>query len=197
MSDRQTSSKVDAYLDRAKTWRTEFERLRAILLTSELTEDLKWGHPCYSLDGANILLMHGFKDYCALLFFKGALIDDPDNVLVQQTGNVQAARQIRFTATDEIDRMDNVIKTYVQKAIDVEKSGAKIQFKTADQFEVPKEFQVRLDGDAALKQAFEALTPGRRKAYLLHLSGAMQSKTREARVEKCIPKILAGKGLDD
>lgn len=197
MSERQTSLKVDAYLDRAKSWRAEFERLRAILLTTELTEDLKWGHPCYSLNGANIVLMHGFKDYCALLFFKGALIDDPESVLVQQTGNVQAARQMRFTALDEIDRMDNVIKAHVQKAIDVEKSGAKVQFKKAEQFDVAEEFQARLDGDPALKQAFEALTPGRRKAYLLHFSGAKQSKTRQSRVEKCIPQILAGKGLDD
>lgn len=197
MSTRETSPKVDAFLDRQTSWRAEFEKLRSILLASELAEDLKWGQPCYSLNGGNVVLMHGFKDYCALLFMKGALIDDPDKVLVQQTENVQSARQIRFTSPDEVERMDNVIKAYVEKAIEVERSGAKVAFKTAEQFAVPEEFQARLDQDPALTAAFEALTPGRRKAYLLHFAGAKQSKTRQARVEKCIAQILAGRGLDD
>lgn len=197
MSTRETNPKVDAFLERQTSWRAEFKKLRGILLASDLTEDLKWGQPCYSLDGGNVVLMHGFKDYCALLFMKGALIDDPDKVLVQQTENVQSARQIRFTSPDEVERMDNVIKAYVEKAIEVERSGARVAFKTAEQFAVAEEFQSRLDDDPALKAAFEALTPGRRKAYLLHFAGAKQSKTRQARVETCIPQILAGKGLLD
>lgn len=197
MSDRKTSPKVDAFMERAKAWRPEFERLRTILLSCDLDEDLKWGQPCYSSGGKNVVLMHGFNDYCALLFFKGALIKDPDGILVQQTENVQAARQIRFTGVGEIDRMDNLAKAYVQQAIEVEKSGAKVEFKKTADFAVPEEFQRRLDSDDALKAAFEALTPGRQKAYLLHFSGARQSATREARVEKCAPLILAGKGLND
>ena len=197
MTDRETSPKVDSFMERAGPWGAAFERLRTILLDCGLSEDLKWGQPCYSLESGNVVLMHGFKDYCALLFFKGALIDDPESILVQQTENVQAARQIRFTAADEVDRMDNVIKAYVHQAIAIEKSGAKVAFKTAEQFAVAEEFQTRLDEDTSLKAAFEALTPGRRKAYLLHFSGAKQSKTRQARIDKCLPRILAGKGLLD
>jgi uncharacterized protein YdeI (YjbR/CyaY-like superfamily) len=197
MADTAKNPKVDAFLEREKTWRKEFEALRTILRDFDLTEDFKWGHPCYSLDKTNIVLMHGFKDYCALLLFKGALMKDPSGILVQQTENVQAARQIRFTGVDEIKRMANALKSYIQEAIEVEKAGLKVEFKKTTEFDMPEEFRTRLDADADLKTAFEALTPGRQRGYLLHFSGAKQSKTRQARVEKCIPQILEGKGLDD
>lgn len=195
MTETDKNPKVDAYLEREKTWRKEFEALRSILRDFGLSEDFKWGHPCYALDKTNIVLMHGFKEYCALLFFKGALMKDPSSILVQQTENVQAARQIRFTSADEIRRMANMLKSYVQEAIEVEKAGLKVEFKK--EFEIPEEFQSRLDDNPGLKTAFEALTPGRQRGYILHFSGAKQSKTREARVEKCIPQILEGKGIDD
>jgi uncharacterized protein YdeI (YjbR/CyaY-like superfamily) len=195
MTTSDINPKVDAYLAREKTWREEFTALRAIIRDFDLSEEFKWGHPCYALDKANIVLMHGFKEYCALLFFKGALIKDPSGILVQQTENVQAARQIRFTGTAEIKRMANVLKSYIQEAIEVEKAGLKVEFKK--EFEIPGEFQSKLDGRPELKEAFEALTPGRRRAYILHFSGAKQAKTREARIEKCIPQILEGKGIDD
>lgn len=195
MTATDKNPKVDAYLEREKTWRQEFEALRSILRDFDLTEDFKWGHPCYALGKSNIVLMHGFKDYCALLFFKGSLMKDPSGILVQQTENVQAARQIRFTSADQIKRMANALKSYLQEAIDVERAGLKVEFKK--EFEIPSEFQVRLDERPELKTAFGALTPGRQRAYLLHFSGAKQSKTREARIEKCIPQILEGKGLDD
>jgi uncharacterized protein YdeI (YjbR/CyaY-like superfamily) len=195
MTATDKNPKVDAYLEREKTWRQEFEALRSILRDFDLTEDFKWGHPCYALGKSNIVLMHGFKEYCALLFFKGALMKDPSGILVQQTENVQAARQIRFTSADEIKRMANALKSYVQEAIDVERAGLKVEFKK--EFDIPEEFQSKLDERPELKTAFEALTPGRQRAYLLHFSGAKQSKTREARIEKCIPQILEGKGLDD
>ncbi len=188
---------VDAFLEEETRWRPEFEALRAIVLPSGLTEDVKWGKPTYSLDGQNVVLMHGFKDYAALLFMKGALMKDEDKVLIQQTENVQSARQIRFTSVDEIKRMDNLLKAYIDEAILIEKSGAKVVKKTTAEFEIPEEFQARLDGDAGLKAAFEGLTPGRQRGYLLHFSSAKQSKTREARIDKFVPQILAGKGLDD
>lgn len=197
MADHATSPKVDAFMGRATAWREEFTKLRSILLDCGMAEDLKWGQPCYASSGGNIVLMHGFKEYCALLFFKGALLKDPDNILVQQTENVQAARQIRFTGVEEIARMDNLIKAYVQQAIEVEKSGGKVAFKKIAEFAMPEEFRDRLAADDALKAAFEALTPGRQRAYLLHFSGAKQSKTRQARIDKCAPKILDGLGLDD
>lgn len=195
MTKSDLNPKVDAYLARQKTWREEFTALRAIIRDFDLSEEFKWGHPCYALGKANIVLMHGFNEYCALLFFKGALMKDPSGILIQQTENVQAARQIRFTSVDEIKRMANMLKSYIQEAIEVEKAGLKVEFKK--EFEIPREFQSKLDEDRELKEAFEALTPGRQRAYILHFSGAKQAKTREARVEKYIPQILEGKGIDD
>ena len=195
MTKSEINPKVDAYLAREKTWREEFTALRAIMRDFDLSEEFKWGHPCYALDKTNIVLMHGFKEYCALLFFKGALMKDPSGILIQQTENVQAARQIRFTSADEIKRMANMLKSYVQEAIDVEKAGLKVEFKK--EFEIPEEFQSELDQRPDLKKAFEALTPGRQRAYILHFSGAKQAKTRQARIEKYIPQILDGKGIDD
>lgn len=192
-----TNPKVDGRIEREKQWAAEFARLRALILGSGLSEDLKWGQPCYTLDGANIVLIHGFKDYCALLFFKGALLKDDSGILIQQTENVQAARQIRFTNLDDIARMDNLIKAYVQQAIEVEKAGLKVEFRPTEAFALPDEFRARLDADTGLKAAFDALTPGRQRGYLLHFSSAKQAKTREARIDKAIPQILDGKGLDD
>jgi uncharacterized protein YdeI (YjbR/CyaY-like superfamily) len=192
-----TSPKVDAYLAKAKTWQPELLQLRAILLGCDLAEDLKWGTPCYTLEGANIVLMHTFKDYCALLFFKGALMKVPKGILIQQTKNTQAARQIRFTGVQDIVKLEAAIKAYVREAIKVEKAGLKVAFKETTEFEMPAEFQSKLDRMPALKKAFEALTPGRQRAYLLHFAEAKQSATRSARVDKCTPRILDGKGLTD
>lgn len=189
--------KVDAFLSRAKNWQEEFTLLRAIALDAKLTEEFKWGQPCYVLEGTNIVLMHGFKEYCALLFFKGALMKDPKGILITQTENVQSARQIRFTSAQEISKMKTVLKSYIREAIAVEKAGLKVEFKKTAEFSMPEEFQARLDGNAKLKKAFEALTPGRQRGYLLHFAGAKQAKTREARIDKCVPQILDGKGLDD
>jgi len=197
MATNDTNPKVDAYIDREEHWKPEFVKMRAIALNSGLTEGFKWGHPCYALDGSNIVLIHGFKEYCAYLFFKGALMEDPSGILIQQTENVQAARQIRFTGVDDIDRLGNALASYIQNAIAVEKSGAKVEMKKTSDFSMPDEFKARIEADDALKAAFEALTPGRQRAYLLHFSSAKQSKTREARIEKAVPGILAGKGLDD
>ena len=191
----ETNPKVDAYMEREKTWQKEFMALRSIIRDFGLSEDFKWGHPCYSLDKSNLVLMHGFREYCALLFFKGALMKDPGGILIQQTENVQAARQIRFTSADEIRRMANSLKSYIQEAIEIEKSGLKVEFKK--EFDIPDELQAKLDERADFKMAFEALTPGRQRGYILHVAGAKQAKTREARVEKCMPQILEGKGLDD
>jgi len=188
---------VDAVLAKAKAWKDEMLALRAIALDSGLTEDFKWGQPCYTLDGHNVVLIHGFKEYCALLFFKGALLKDAKGLLVQQTENVQSARQIRFTNVKEITKLESVLKAYILEAIEVEKAGLKVNFKKTAEFSVAEEFQNKLDKTPALKRAFNALTPGRQRAYLLHFSAAKQSKTREARVEKCTPLILKGKGLDD
>ncbi|TWB79882.1 uncharacterized protein YdeI (YjbR/CyaY-like superfamily) [Nitrospirillum amazonense] len=192
-----THPKVDAYVEKAGKWREEVAKLRAIALDCPLVEDFKWGHPCYTSDGANIVLIHGFKEYCALLFFKGALMTDPNGILIQQTENVQAGRQIRFTNSGEIAQLAPTLKAYILEAIAVEKAGLKVDFKPTREFAVPEEFQSRLDSDPALKAAFDALTPGRQRGYLLHLSSAKQAKTRLARIEKCAPQILAGKGLDD
>ena len=192
-----TNPKVDAFLGRTKNWQEEFEKLREIALGSNLTEDLKWGQPCYTLENANIVLIHGFKEYCAFLFFKGALLKDPKNILVQQTENVQAGRQIRFTSVQHIEKMKSTLKAYIREAIEVEKSGLNVEFKKTDEFAVPEEFQRKLDETPGLKDAFEALTPGRQRGYLLHFSSAKQSKTREARIEKCIPMIFDGLGLND
>lgn len=192
-----TNAKVDAFLKRNKEWNEEFQQLRAIILASGLTEELKWGWPCYSFQNTNIVLMHGFKEYCALLFFKGALLKDSKGILVQQTKNVQAARQIRFTNVGEIAKMKSVLKAYIKEAIEVEKAGLKVNFKKTKEFDVPVEFKKRLDKNRALKSAFKALTPGRQRAYLLYFSQPKQEKTREARVEKSVQQILDGKGLDD
>jgi uncharacterized protein YdeI (YjbR/CyaY-like superfamily) len=197
MTKSRTNPKVDAFLSDAERWRPEFEALRMIILDSGLTEELKWGKPCYSLNGVNVVLIHGFKEYCALLFMKGALLPDPKGLLVQQTENVQAARQIRFHRVQEITKLAPALKDYIEKAIGVEQAGLKVEFKKTAEFKVPEEFQTKLDAVPALKKAFAALTPGRQRGYLLYFSGAKQSATRQARVEKCLPQILAGKGLDD
>lgn len=189
--------KVDAYLSKAKNWKEEFEALRMIAHDCKLTEEFKWGVPCYTFQDTNVVLIHGFKEYCALLFFKGALLKDAKGILIMQTENVQAARQIRFTNVEEIVKMKTVLKSYISEAIKVEKSGLKVAFKKTAEFVIPDEFKNKLDEFPALKKAFEALTPGRQRAYILHFSAAKQSKTRESRIEKCIPHILDGKGLDD
>jgi len=189
--------KVDAVVSKATEWRDEFELLRSIVLDCGLTEDLKWGQPCYASEGSNIVLIHGFKEYCALLFFKGALLADPKGMLIQQTENVQAARQIRFTKIQEIAALKTVLKAYIKAAMEVEKAGLKVELKKTSDFAVAEEFQNKLDKLPALKKAFTALTPGRQRAYLLFFSAPKQSKTREARVEKSLPQILKGKGLND
>ena len=189
--------RVDAFLGRAKKWQAEFKKLRMIVLDCELTEELKWGKPCYTFQNSNIVLIHGFKEYCALLFFKGALLKDAKGILSQQTENVQAARQIRFTNVQEIGKLEPVLKAYIQEAIAVEKAGLEVNYKKTSQFKVPEEFRNKLDRVPALKTAFDALTPGRQRGYILYFSGAKQAKTRESRVEKCMPQIFKGKGLND
>src|SRR5205823_9698728 len=192
-----TNPKVDFFFSKAKKWKEEFERLRAIVLDSGLSEELKWGKPCYTFQKSNIVLIHGFKDYCALLFFKGALLKDAKGILVQQTENVQAARQIRFTNVRAIVKIEPVLKVYIKEAIEVEKAGLEVNYKKTSEFVIPEEFQNRLVESPALKTAFDALTPGRQRGYILYFSAARQSKTREARVEKCVQHILDGKGLND
>ena len=189
--------KVECFYRKAEKWRQEFEKLRKIVLEFQLTEELKWGKPCYAFQKSNIVLIHGFKEYCALLFFKGALLNDPKGILIQQTENVQAARQIRFTSLREIVEMEPIVKAYIGQAIEVEKAGLKVNYKEASEFIIPEEFQKQLDDIPALKTAFNALTPGRQRGYLLYFSAPKQSKTRQARVEKCMQQILIGKGLDD
>ncbi|WP_240702386.1 YdeI/OmpD-associated family protein [Trinickia terrae] len=189
--------KVDEFLGNAKKWREEFEQLRAIILDCALTEELKWGVPCYTFDAKNVVLMHGFKEYCALLFIKGALLKDAKGILITQTENVQAGRQIRFTSASEITKLKAVLKSYIREAIEVEKAGLKVPHKKTEDFAIAEEFKNKLDDIPALKTAFESLTPGRQRAYLLHFSAPKQSKTRESRIEKCMQQILDGKGLDD
>lgn len=189
--------KVDRVINKAKKWREEFEKLRMIVLDCGLPEELKWGWPCYSFQKSNVVLIHGFKEYCALLFFKGALLKDANHILIQQTENVQAARQLRFTNVREIDKMETVLKTYIKDAIEVEKAGLKLNYKKTSEFKIPEEFQNKLNENPALKTAFEALTPGRQRGYIFYFSQPKQSKTRASRVEKCLPQILDGKGLDD
>jgi uncharacterized protein YdeI (YjbR/CyaY-like superfamily) len=189
--------KVDVFLSKAKKWQEEFEKLRMIILDCQLTEELKWGVPCYTFQKSNIVLIHGFKEYCALLFFKGALLNDVNGVLIQQTENVQAARQIRFTNVREIVKMEPILKAYIYEAIEVEKAGLKVNFKKTKEFIIPEEFQNKLDENPALKTAFDALTPGRQRAYIFYFSQPKQSKTRESRVDKCMQQILNGKGLND
>jgi uncharacterized protein YdeI (YjbR/CyaY-like superfamily) len=189
--------KVDWYFDKATTWKREVVKLRKLALASGLDEALKWGAPCYALDGANVFLIHMFKDYCALLFHKGALLKDPSGLLIQQTKNVQSARQLRFASAAQIDEQSADIKAYMAEAIALERAGAKVEFKTTREFEMPAEFQRQLDELPELKDAFYGLTPGRQRAYLLHFAGAKQAKTREARIQKYLQHILNGKGLDD
>ena len=188
---------IDRFLDRAKNWKDEMKLLRKICLDCLLTEDFKWMHPCYTFQGKNIVLIHGFKDYCALLIYKGALLKDTENILIQQTENVQSARQIRFTNLQEIIDLEQTIKAYIFEAIEVEKAGLEVKMKTTDEFNMPEEFKKVIKEDSKLKKAFETLTPGRQRGYLLYFSQAKQSKTRESRIEKCIPKILDGKRLTD
>lgn len=189
--------KVDFYFNEAEKWREEIEQLRLIALDCGLTEELKWGCPCYTYGESNTVLIHVFKEYCAFLFFKGALLCDTHKILIQQSENVQAARQIRFTNVGEVTEQRSILKAYIYEAIEVEKAGLKVILKKTEDFAVADEFQSKLDSIPALKAAFEALTPGRQKAYLLHFSQPKQSSTREARVEKWMPQILNGKGLND
>jgi uncharacterized protein YdeI (YjbR/CyaY-like superfamily) len=189
--------KVDWYFTKAKKWQEELEKLRVIVLDCGLTEELKWGVPCYTFQKNNIVLIHVFKEYCAILFFKGALLDDIKGILVQQTKNTQATRQIRFTNVSEMVELEAIVKAYVYEAIEVEKAGLKVSFKKTTELEFPEEFQNYLDEMPELKTAFDALTPGRQKGYILYFSAAKQSKTRVSRVEKSIQQILDGKGLDD
>jgi len=189
--------KVDGYIRKNKQWREELEKLRTIVLDCGLNEEVKWKVPCYTFEEKNIVLIHVFKEYCALLFIKGALLKDTGGILIQQTKNTQAARQVRFTDVDEIVEMEPILKAYIHEAIEVEKAGLEVDFKETSEYVIPEEFQKKLDENPALKTAFEALTPGRQRAYLLYFSGAKQPKTRESRVEKYIPQILNGKGLND
>lgn len=189
--------KVDAFIGRAGKWQGEYAELRRIILDCGLKEELKWGCPCYTVDNANIVVMHGFKEYCAILFFKGSLMEDPKGILIQQTKNVQAGRQIRFTSRVEIVENRPVLKAYVREAIRVERAGLKVKLKETSEFPVPVEFQRRLDSMPDLKTAFHALTPGRQRSYIFYFSTAKQSKTRESRIEKHMQRIIDGKGLND
>ncbi|RTR33984.1 hypothetical protein EKG37_07165 [Robertmurraya yapensis] len=197
MTNSKTNPKVEGFLSKATSWKEEFVKLRQIVRDCDLTEDFKWMHPCYTLDNKNIVLIHGFKEYCALLFHKGALLKDPQGILIQQTENVQSARQIRFTNIQQIIEMESVIKDYIKQAIEVEKAGLQVEMKEKNDYDMPEELQAKLDEMPELKTAFEGLTPGRQKAYIYNISQAKQSKTRTDRVVKYIPKILAGKGIND
>ena len=189
--------KTDFFFSKDKQWQEEFNKLRTIILDCGLTEELKWGVPCYTFEESNVVLIHGFKEYCAILFVKGALLKDVQGVLIQQTANVQAARQIRFTNVREIIEMEPILKAYIQEAIEVEKAGLKVNYKKATEFSMPEELINKLEEVPGLQDAFEALTPGRQRAYILYFSAPKQSKTREARIEKYTPLILNGKGLND
>jgi uncharacterized protein YdeI (YjbR/CyaY-like superfamily) len=191
------NSDVDLFLSRAKKWRKELEKLRMIILDCRLTEELKWGAPCYTFQESNIVLIREFKEYCGLLFFKGALLKDASGILIKPGENTQAGRQIRFTSTREIVAMEPILKAYIYEAIDVEKTGLKVPFKKTAEFIIPEEFQNKLDEIPDLKTAFYALTPGRQRAYILYFSQPKQSKTRESRIEKCMLQIINGKGLND
>ncbi len=197
MTKNNMNPKVDFFFNKEKKWQKEFQQLRMTILDCGLTEELKWGQACYTLQKSNIVLMHGFKEYCALLFFKGALLRDSSHILIQQTENVQSARQVRFTSVSEIVKMAPMLKAYIYEAIEVEKAGLKVKLKKTSEVKMPEEFQNKLDKKPALKTAFNALTPGRQRAYLFYFSQPKQSKTREARVEKCMQQILNGKGLND
>jgi uncharacterized protein YdeI (YjbR/CyaY-like superfamily) len=193
----EKNPKVDALLRGAPKWKEEFEMLRTIVLDCQLTEDVKWYQPCYTFQKRNIVLIHGFKEYCALLFFKGVLLKDPKRILIQQTANVQAGRQIRFTNIREIIKLKPILKAYVREAIKVEQAGLKVKLRKTEDFKIPGEFKRKLDELPALKTAFETLTPGRQRGYIFHFAQAKQSKTREARIERCMPQIFQGRGLDD
>jgi uncharacterized protein YdeI (YjbR/CyaY-like superfamily) len=188
---------VDVYFSKAKKWQKELEKLRTIILDCELTEESKWGKPCYTFQKSNVVVLLPLKEHCALLFCKGALLNDPNGILIRPTENTQAARQIRLTNVREIVELETILKAYISQAIEVEKAGLKVNFKKITEFIIPEELQNKLDEIPALKTAFHALTPGRQRAYILYFSAAKQSKTRESRVEKCMPQILKGKGLDD
>ncbi|MBY0215159.1 YdeI family protein [Paenibacillus illinoisensis] len=193
----ERNTKIDPYFNKLKNWKEEFELLREIVLDCGLTEEFKWMHPCYTLDGKNIVLIHGFKEYCALLFHKGALLKDPHGILIQQTENVQAARQLRFTNAQTIQEMQLIIQDYIEEAVQIEKAGLQVELKKHDEYTVPEELANKFVEIPDLKTAFEGLTPGRQRAYIMHFSSPKQSKTRESRVEKYIPHILDGKGLND
>jgi uncharacterized protein YdeI (YjbR/CyaY-like superfamily) len=197
MTNKRMNPKVDAFLSRAKKWQKEFETLRLIILDCPLTEELKWGVPCYTFEQRNVVLIHGFKEYCAILFTKGVLLKDAKRILIQQTENVQAARQIRFTHVREIVELEPTLKAYIHEAMEVEKAGLKVRLKQSSEFRIPEEFQNKLAANPGLKTAFKALTPGRQRGYLLYFCAPKQSKTRVARVEKCAQQILNGKGLND
>jgi len=190
-------TKGDVFLRKAGKWNKEVEQLRKIVRDCQLTEELKWGWPCYTFQNSNIVLIHGFKEYFALLFFKGALLNDANGILIQQTENVQAGRQIRFTNINEVIEMEPIIKAYIYEAIEVEKAGLKVAFKKTEEYDIPEEFQIKLHEFPDLKTSFETLTPGRQRAYLFYFSQPKQSKTRESRIEKCIQQILNGKGLNE
>jgi len=191
------NSDVDWFFDKDTKWKKEYEQLRMIVLNCGLNEELKWGCPCYTYESSNVVLIHVFKEYCAVLFFKGALLADPDGILVQQTENVQAARQVRFTNIKEVKERERILKTYIYEAIEVERAGLQVKLKKTKDFKIPEEFQTKLDKMPSLKKAFDALTPGRQRGYIFHFSQPKLSKTREARVEKYLKQILSGKGLDD
>ena len=197
MAPSKLNPKVDEYLRNANKWQEESKKLRTIVLNCGLTEESKWGKPCYTFQNSNVVIIHGFKDYCALLFCKGVLLKDANRILIQQTKNVQAARQIRFTNAREIAEMEPILKAYIEEAVEIEKAGLEVNYKKTSEFAVPAELQTKLDATPALKKAFEALTPGRQRAYLLYFAAPKQSKTRESRIEKCTPQILKGHGLDD
>jgi len=192
-----TNPKADFFFDKASKWQKEYEKLRTIILDCGLTEELKWGCPCYTFENRNIILIHGFKEYCAVLFFKGALLNNANGILIQQTENVQAARQVRFTNVREIVKMERILKAHIYEAIEVERAGLQVKYKKTAEFKIPREFKNKLDKNAGLKKAFNALTPGRQRAYIFYFSQPKLSKTRESRVEKYMKQILKGKGLDD
>lgn len=197
MTKKVTNTKVDFYFEKATKWQKELEQLRIIILGCGLSEELKWGVPCYTFQNSNIILIHVFKEYCAILFFKGVLLNDTAGILIQQTKNVQAARQVRFTSVGEIIKKKSILKAYIYEAIEVEKAGLKVEFKKSEEFNIPEEFQKRLDKSKTLQTAFDSLTPGRQRGYILFFSAPKQSKTREARIEKSMPQIMKGKGLND
>ncbi len=197
MTSDRANPKVDAFINEAKQWRQEYEKLRAIVRDTPLTEEWKWGWPCYTWQGKNVVLIHGFKEYCALLFIKGSLLRDANGILIQQTTNVQAGRQVRFSSVQEIDTLEPTLRAYLEEAIAIEQAGLDVPFQKSTEFTIPDELQEKFDAIPALKTAFEALSPGRQRAYLLHFTQPKQAKTREARVARCVPQILIGKGLHD